>query len=229
MMRGVLGSEDGQAMVEAAIVLPSVVLLFLMTLQLAMLQQARLIADYAAFAAARTGIVRNGDNGQGKDGTDGPMHDAAVFALLPTYGRTDSFTALAATAARFKAEDAALTAAGLSQVRVFVLNPVAADFKTYGGHLDGQELDFDDVRPGATEATLLSLELRYLYELRVPVANKLIQSLWLAARAVSSSPPDGVDPAALAAAATAGRVFLPVTAFYSMRMQSNPYLKWAHP
>jgi hypothetical protein len=227
MMRGVLGSEDGQAVVEAAIVLPSVVLLFLMTLQLSMLQQARLMADYAAFAAARTGIVRNGDNGH--EGTDGPMHDAAVFALLPTYGRTDSFTTLAATAARFKAEDAALTTAGLSQVKVLVLNPVAADFKTYGGHLDGQELDFDDVRPGATEATLLSLQVRYLYELRVPVANKLIQGLWLAARAVSGAPADGVDSAALAAEAAAGRVFLPVTAFYSMRMQSNPYLKWAHP
>jgi hypothetical protein len=229
MMPGVLRSEEGQAVVEAAIVLPAVVLLILMTLQLAMLQQARLLADYAAFAAARTGIVHNGDNGQGNRGTDGPMHDAAVFVLLPTYGRTDSFTALAATAARFKADDLALTAMGLPQVRVVVLNPVAADFKTYGGHLDGQEIDFDDVRPGATDATQLSLQVRYLYELRVPLANKAIQGLWLAALAAAGTTPDGVDPAALAAAAAAGRFFLPVTAFYSMRMQSNPYLKWAHP
>jgi hypothetical protein len=254
--------EEGQAVVEAAILLPAMVFLLLMTIQLAMLQQARLMADYAAYSAARTGIVQNGNNGTNNAGTDGPMHDAAVLAVLPTYGRTDSFAALATTAARFKAEDLLLKPAGLSQVRVFVLNPVAADFASWGGHLNGQELDFDDLRPGAAEATLLSLQVRYLYELRVPFANKMIQSLWLAARAglleqwrgfdwtaprltkadavsasraaaggktVADGTPEGINAAALVAAGAAGRFYLPVEAYYTMRMQSNPYLTWAHP
>jgi hypothetical protein len=223
--------EQGQAVVEAAILLPGMVFLILMTMQLTMLQQARLMADYAAFAAARTGIVQNGNNGTNNGGTDGPMHDAAAFAVLPTFGRTDSFAALAATAARFKAEDAALKAAGLSQIRVFILNPVAGDFSQRGAHLNGQELDFDDLRPGAAEATLLSLQVRYLYELRVPFANQAIQSLWLAAagQALADGTPEGVRASSLRAAGAAGRFYLPVEAYYTMRMQSNPYLKWAHP
>jgi hypothetical protein len=258
MIRG----EQGQAVVEAAILLPAMVFLMLMTIQLAMLQQARLMADYAAFSAARTGIVQNGNNGTNNAGTDGPMHDAAVLAVLPTFGRTDSFAALAATAVRFKAEEVALKAVGLSQVRVFVLNPVVADFGTWGAHLNGQELDFDDVRPGATEATLLSLHVRYLYELRVPFANKMIQSVWMAARVgmlgqwrgfdwtaprvagadavaasraaaagqtIADGTPEGIKLSGLVAAGAAGRFYLPVEAYYTMRMQSNPYLKWAHP
>lgn len=261
----VLRNQDGQAVVEAAILLPGMVVLFLMVIQLALLQEARLLADYAAFSAARAGIVHNGDNGSDNKGTDGAMHDAAVFALLPAYGRTDSFATLTETAVRFKVEETALTALGLAPVRVFVRSPVAKDFQTYGGHLNGQELDFDDVRPGATEATLLSLQVRYLYELRVPFANKMIQTIWLAARAgvlgnwrgfdwssprfltssgVSADPvtrlaaapltvadgtPEGIRVAALLAAAAAGRFFLPVEAYATQRMQSNPYLKWAHP
>jgi hypothetical protein len=261
----VLRNQDGQAVVEAAILLPGMVVLFLMILQLALLQEARLLADYAAFSAARTGIVHNADNGKDNKGTDGAMHDAAVFALLPSYGRTDSFTTLAETALRFKVEETALTALGLAPVRVFVRSPVAKDFQTYGGHLNGQELDFDDVRPGATDATLLSLQVRYLFELRVPFANKMIQTIWLAARAgvlsnwrgfdwttprfvtssglaadpvsraaaaaltVADGTPEGIRVASLLAAGATGRFFLPVEAYATQRMQSNPYLKWAHP
>src|SRR5260370_31222242 len=174
--------EEGQAVVEAAVVLPALILLLLLTIQLTQLQQASIVAEYAAFAAARTGIVMNGDNGS-SNGFDGPMHRAAVLAVLPSFGRTDSWTNIAATLIKFKAQDALLRPFGLSQVRVYVHNPVARDFKALGEHLNGQELDFAAVRPAAAEATLLSLQIRYLYELRVPFANKLIQTIWLASRA----------------------------------------------
>jgi hypothetical protein len=258
-------AAEGQAVVEAAIMLPAMVFLMLVTIQLTMLQQARLMADYAAYAAARTGIVQNGNNGTTTRGTDGPMHAAAVLAILPTYGRTDSFTALALAQTRFAADDALLSGFGLTQVRVFVLNPTKADFTSWGGHLNGQEIDFDDVRPGATDATLLSLQVRYLYELRVPFANYMIQSIWMAARVgllnawrgydwtsprlgtnsggdaigtsraasagviVQDGTPEGIPLASLYAAGLARRYYMPVEAYYTMRMQSNPYLKWAHP
>ncbi len=256
--------EQGQALVEAAFILPAMIFLLLLTLQLTQLQQARLMVEYAAFAAARAGIVMNGDNGS-SNGFDGPMHDAAVLAVLPTFGRTDSWTHLLATEARFRAGDVALRPFGLSQVRVYVRNPVRADFASLGQHLNGQEIDFDDVRPDAAEATLLSLQIRYLYELKVPFANRLIQTIWLASQAgmletwqgadwtapkvggqagsdavpvsramaagrtVPDGTPEGIRLAGLVAAGAVRRYYLPVEAFYTMRMQSNPFLKWARP
>jgi hypothetical protein len=249
--------EDGQAVVEAAIVLPAMVFLLLLALQLTQLQQARVLAEYAAFAAARAGIVMDGDPAR--------MKQAATLAVLSGSGPSDGMSALAGTLLRFQAADAVLRPFGLEQVRVHVHNPVAAEFALWGRHLDDQEIDFDDVRPGATEATLLSLQIRWLYELRVPFANRMIQSIWMAAkggllrawrgwdltaprfgsqagpdaiaasRAASASitvpdgTPEGIPLSALAAGARAGRYYLPVQAFYTMRMQSNPYRKWAHP
>jgi hypothetical protein len=247
--------EDGQAVVEAALVLPAMIFLLLLTLQLTQLQRARILADYAAFAAARTGIVFNGNPDK--------MKDAATLAILPSSGRTDDLEQIGLTLAHFKATDAALGAFGFEQLRLYVRNPVKADFRTFGGHLDGQEIDFDDVRPAAAEATLLSLQVRYLYELRVPFANRMIQAIWMAAHAgmlsswrgsdwtgpkygtstgpdavtvssiaaagttVADGTPEGIRLAGLFAAAKAGHFYLPVEAFYTMRMQSNPYLNWA--
>src|SRR5690349_18130385 len=148
MLRG----EQGQAIVEAAFVLPSMVFLLLLTIQLTQLQRARLLADSAAFAAARAGIVMNGDRER--------MRDAAVLALLPSVGRTDSVPVAARTLARFEAENALVEPLGLELVRVDVQSPVGADFAVWGRHLNGREIDFDDVRPAAAEATLLSLRLR---------------------------------------------------------------------
>jgi hypothetical protein len=212
-----LWREEGQAMVEAALVLPAIVFLILASLQLTQLQQARVLADYAAFAAARAGIVMNGDPAR--------MLSAATLAVLPATGPTDSVAAMARTLVRFKAEDAVLRRFGLDQVRVLVRNPASSDFAAWGPHLRGEEIDFDDVRPGAAEATLLSLQVWFLCELRVPFANKLLQNIWMAARRAAA--PGDVPAAPLLAAARAGRYYLPVQAFYTMRMQSNPYLKWA--
>jgi hypothetical protein len=244
--------EDGQAVVEAALVLPAMIFLLLLTIQLTQLQRARILADYAAFAAARTGIVFSGDPDK--------MKEAATLAILPGCGRTDTLEDVVNSLATFKATEALLSRAGLAQLRIYVRNPVKADFKTFGAHLGGQEIDFDDVRPGAAEATLLSLQVRYLYELRVPFANRMIQSIWMAAHTgflsswrgsdwtgprygtstgpdavtvsnaaavgstVQDGTPEGIGLAALSAAANTGHFYLPVEAFYTMRMQSNPYL-----
>jgi len=217
-----MGGEGGQAMVEAAFVLPLTVALILCTIQITQLQQARVLVEYAAFNAARAGIVQNGN--AGSDGATGPMHDAAALSLLPAHGRTDGFGALAQTWATFRAREAALRALGLRIVQVTVLNPRRGDFHRFGQHLGGQEIDFDDVRPEAVDVSLLSIRVRYLAELRVPLANKLIHSLWLARRLRS-----GDHVGALALAGRQGRYFVPVEAFQTMRMQSNPFLRWAAP
>jgi hypothetical protein len=256
--------EQGQAVVEAAFILPAMVFLILLTIQLTQLQQARLMVEYAAFSAARTGIVHNGDNGR-TNGFDGPMHDAAALAILPTFGRTDDWGPLGATWVRFQAEDFALRQFGMSQVRVYVLSPVKGDFTALGQHLNGQEIDFDDVRPQAADANLLSIQVRYFYEMKVPFANKLIQTIWMASKSgllqtwkgadwtsprlgtqtgpdavalsraasvganVADGTPEGISLGAMLAASATNRYYLPVEAWYTMRMQSNPYLRWAHP
>src|SRR5256886_14873537 len=105
------------------------------------------------------------------------------MAILPTFGRTDDMPHFLGTQARYAVQDRVLRPFGLSQVRVYVHNPVVGDFRQLGQHLNGEEIDFDDVRPAAAEATLLSLQVRYLYEMHVPFANKLIQTIWLASKA----------------------------------------------
>jgi len=256
--------------VEAAFVLPAMIFLILCAIQLTQIQQARLLTEYAAFNAARAGIVHNGDNGTSDGFGDGPMYDAAVLSILPSLGRTDSFTEMGKRLVPFKLLDNVLAPFKLSKVRVYVRNPKKADFSKYGQHLNGREIDFDDVRPGATDATLLEIQVRYLYEMRIPFANKLIQTIWMAthvgsgnARALDAwtgfdmtSPkafaptgpdavalsralaaavryddgtPEQVNLGALVAAGGFGRYYLPLEAYYTMRMQSNPFKKWAHP
>ena len=259
--------ESGQAVVEAAIILPAMIFLLLCTIQLAQLQQARMMVEYAAFAAARTGIVMNGNNGASRGVSDGAMRDAAVLAILPTFGRTDSLPAIAKTLLQFKARDALLRPFGLGQVRVFVWSPDASAFDQYGQHLNSKELDFDDMRPQVAPQTLLSLQVRYLYEMKVPFANRMLQTIWLASkiggvgglrswrgadwtgprlgtqkgpdavaatramvvgRTVADGTPEGISLGGLSLAGARGLYYLPVEAWYSMRMQSNPYRRWAH-
>src|SRR4051812_1237808 len=262
--------ESGQAIVEAAFVLPAMIFLILCAIQLTQIQQARLLTDYAAFNAARAGIVHNGDNGDSDGFSDGPMYDAAVLSIVPSLGRSDSFTEVAKRVAPFKVVDTILGGFKLSRMRVYVRNPKKADFAKYGQHLNGREIDFDDVRPGATDATLLEIQVRYLYELRIPFANKLVQTMWMAThvglggfraldqwkgfdmtspRAFTANGPDAVEltrggaafvgyddgtpeqvniGALVAAGAAGGHYYLPLEAYYTMRMQSNPFRKWAH-
>src|SRR5690606_6371609 len=120
--------------------------------QLAMVQQARLMTEYATFQAARAGVVWNGSNER--------MHDAAVMALLPTMGRTDDWTWLARTwrssraperelqpllwgAARAQGNGQSLT----GQVRVDTIGPNSVEsrggFWNLAGGAAWSELDFD--------------------------------------------------------------------------------------
>src|SRR5918912_893402 len=96
--------EEGQALVEAALVLPTMVLLILGAIQLTQIQRARVAAEYGAFAAARTGIVMNGDPAK--------MRDAAALAILPAFGKTGGAEEMAASLARLKAEETALAPLG---------------------------------------------------------------------------------------------------------------------
>ena len=204
--------ESGQAGVEAALVMPMLVMAGLMALQLAALQQARILTEYAAFLAARAGIVWGANNER--------MRDAALFALLPTLGRTDDPASLGETWERARRQSARLDAlmprpadapaaianAGLlGLVRVDLVEPAGLP-PHWRVPDDWRELDFDDpdafveapappgsreeeLAPGGDElrrALVLSIRVRYWYELRVPLANFALFHAWVATNAGAS-------------------------------------------
>ncbi|OJT20142.1 hypothetical protein BO221_33710 [Archangium sp. Cb G35] len=248
------GRQSGQAAVEAALVLPLMVFLGLGLLQLTLMQQAKLMTEYAAYCAARSGIVWNGNTER--------MRDAALVALLPTLGRTDTPPELARTWTRARLQDEMLRrlpwptrdvavpdsvngAPLFGLVRVDTVNPsgsspVRSVWKPRSA-TKGRELDFDGpeglAEESYREATVLSVRVRYWYELRVPFANQLVSTAWRAANAgVGLGHQRGYatlhrqEPGVLRGLAASRRYFLPLTATYSLRMQSNFHFKWLmHP
>lgn len=82
--------------------MPLMVFMCLGIIQLTMIEQAKIMTEYAAYNAARAGIVWNGNNER--------MHDAAIFSLLPTMGDTHDLPTTAWTWAKAQAWDSALSA-----------------------------------------------------------------------------------------------------------------------
>ena len=60
-LRRLWRDEDGQALVEGALVLPAMTFLVIGIIQLVMIQHARVMTEYAAYQAVRAGIVHNAD------------------------------------------------------------------------------------------------------------------------------------------------------------------------
>ncbi len=202
-------------MIEAALVMPMAVVLFLAILQLALLEHARLFTEYAAFQAVRAGVVWGGNLER--------MQDAALVALLPTLGRTDDLASMALTYGKASATQAAVAKLAwptsvprewngvplrglvrVDPVRPRATSELAQVWKLQGG-ARWKEIDFDGVdafpqhrddtaheqhleRPtddDADEASLraatrLTIRLRYLYELKIPVANSFLFVAWYA-------------------------------------------------
>jgi hypothetical protein len=165
------GKESGQAAVEAALTLPLTVFLVLGTIQMFLLLQARVLTEYAAFRAVRTGVVKYGDCE--------PMTHAAIGALLPAITRTDSAGALgAAFLARsdnfYKPQrDSGHTGSivWLSRERP-LLSEIPAD----------EEESFDDPARYQRVADVMRLETRlvFWYPMRIPFANWVLSRMFLA-------------------------------------------------
>ncbi len=197
----------GQVAVEGALAVPVVLMLGLGIVQLGLVQQARLLAQYAAFAAARAGVVWGAREAR--------MHDAALLVLMPLLGRAGSWDAVATAWPAAHRE---------GRVRVDVLGPEVAD-----GTVPGPpDFDLPDSYPEGTgprnesdqealrAATLLTVRVRYLHELVVPLAGWVVFTCWLA-----SHPDDPEVEALEQRAREEHRYFLPLPATYTLRMQST--------
>jgi len=137
--------EDGQAVVEPPSCFRRWVFLLLLALQLTQLQQARVLRKYAAFAAARAGIVLNSD----------PVRMTQARNARGAAGQRPIrrvVTALAKTLLRFQAEDAVSGPLVSSNARVRA-QPGGAGLRSLGKAPGPSGDDFDaSSRP--TEATL---------------------------------------------------------------------------
>lgn len=202
--------ESGQVLVEAAVVVPLALLCLLGLLQLVLLQEARLLVEYAGYRAARTGSLWNADTDR--------MVASARLVLGPTAcpSRWPGVSCPPTDRPELRA------AAGAEALRVLSAGggfPGLA-LSVRGPALDLAEWDFDDpaARP---DDGVITVELRYWVELRVPFADS---GLWHAWRAVGGA--RELQPAtrlAVEAAAAAGRYFVPIETRHAFRMQSNRF------
>ncbi|MET0402715.1 MAG: TadE family protein [Cystobacter sp.] len=181
--------ESGQAAVEAALIIPMMVFMVLGIIQLGMMHQARLMAEYAAYRSARAGIVNHAHCEL--------MRNAAYYAVLPTLGVTPSRQAgrvdTLKRAIKVYHEYANKGANNpvlfhlpgqLEKLRVEVLNPKQSQlsglFAQYGGAMNQQEVDYDDLRDDTiVRANLLTVRITYFYEMRIPFANWLIHGWFM--------------------------------------------------
>ncbi|ADO68868.1 TadE/TadG family type IV pilus assembly protein [Stigmatella aurantiaca] len=163
--------QSGQAMVEAALTLPLTVFLILGTLQFFLLLQARLLTEYAAFRAVRTGSVKHGDCEA--------MTHAAIAALLPAFTRTDSARRLGEA---FYAHKDNLYQpqkdSGHSGAIVWISRerPLRAELR------EDEEESFDDPARYTRMADVVRLEARLIFwfPMRIPFANWVLGRMILA-------------------------------------------------
>ncbi|MGC4116619.1 MAG: pilus assembly protein [Myxococcales bacterium] len=173
-------NQDGQAAVESAIVFPLGVFMMLGIIQLTLIQQSRLMLEYAAFNAARAGVVWNGEPAK--------MERAAIISLLPTLPslpfvddgqkiRVDEPELLLKRYLFIRGANTLGGALKLQLIKVETLNPTTDDFQN-----GKEEIDFDMVGDGlaARQKSQLTIRLTYFYDLRLPIINKFFFETWLA-------------------------------------------------
>ncbi|WNG40256.1 pilus assembly protein [Archangium minus] len=230
------GRESGQAAVESAIVLPLFVFLILGTLQLGLMHQARLVTKYAAYKAVRAGALHNAQTKV--------MERAALAVLLPLVSRDaggGEFIKTINNATDFQekwgwsAVKANMMAdAGIPYVEVTTCGPSTKE-------VSGTELDFDDPRQAASKGwkeshrTKLRIQLTFNYRMPIPFANWVIHAaafnreipllMRMGEKESTGTPNFGTHQSKYTAAANKGLYVLPIRAAYTMRMQSNVFVK----
>jgi hypothetical protein len=242
-MRQVLGKlgqlrrrRPGQALVEAALTLPLTTFLILGSIQLFMMQQARLMADYAVMRATRAGSVNFGDCRS--------MTHAAIASVLPTFARTatpaDLGTAFRARAGNDYGGTQGSNTKSYSGAIVWLFreNPVIGSVEV--------EENFDDFHQTADQQRL-EVRMVFWYPLRIPFADWVMTRMFLAHYGLqsylASNPlaetqkarwPTGFQTADLNSFAAAGvaqefvdrtgrgEYVYPIQSTYSMRMMTPP-------
>ncbi len=179
--------NTGQAMVEYIIILPVLLLLIMGILQFALIYQAKITLNYAAFETARAGSLNNAKITA--------MQDAFASAMAPLYSNDDGANEF------IQARQWVRNQITDGYVGITVINPSNASFTEFGvnnadGNLEipNDNLMYRDATPlggsqqSLQDANLLKIHIGYCYELYVPFVNRII---WLMQRYA----PGGAAPA----------------------------------
>ncbi|MFZ5471155.1 MAG: TadE/TadG family type IV pilus assembly protein [Myxococcota bacterium] len=242
--------ESGQAAVESALTLPLTVFMVLGTLQLFMMMQGRVMAQYAAFRATRAGSLNHGDCAR--------MKHAAIGALLPSFvtflGSATPGASPAqklANAFRLRMNNRYAGAADNDHtsrpsgdngpiVWIFRERPTVAYVRLIGGAV-GEDTQFDKpMTPAEVDQRRLEVRLIYWYPMRIPFANWVMTASFLAQWGLrdytaqnplmetqranwtrdSVSTPDPAIGAEMLSRFTRGQYVVPLEATYTMRMMT---------
>jgi Flp pilus assembly protein TadG len=164
-------------MVEFLIVIPLLLLILLGTLQFALIYQAKITLNYAAFEAARAGSLNSA--------REFAMYDAVARTMAPLY--THEATIDAYKAGRQQVRDEIDN----GYVLIEVVNPSPDSFSDFGNTDNGRTYIPSDnlIYRGAgvgtdsnqtiQDANLLKIQVYYCYELVVPFVNRI---LWVMMR-----------------------------------------------
>lgn len=198
MKKMVHPNHKGQALTETALIMPIMMMMALVIWQLILIQHARIMVEYAAHCACRTGIVRNADVTY--------MQNAALIAVLPIYGRTDNLAQTILTYGKMRAilsasnavdgatgslTDAVKEMIGVNIgsvmpntafVSVEITNPKNEHFWIAGRNV--VEIDFDYFNPvegiiNNAQINYLAAEVRVMVPLKIPVVNKAIFQMYV--------------------------------------------------
>jgi len=161
--------QRGQAAVEAALTMPLAVFLVLGTLQLFMMLQARLMAEHAAFVAARAGALSQGRCER--------MLHASLLAVLPTFDRTDRPALVAEAFGARRMNRFSPARDGQRNGPILWIFRDLSNRDTVPRGRDDAGFDNPDRRP----LSRLEVELVFWYPLRIPFANWVIAHMTLAA------------------------------------------------
>lgn len=177
---------------ETALVLPLTVFLFFGTLQLILMMQGRILAQYAVSRATRSGSLNHG--------SCGAMQDVALAALLPSlepfakgadkaksFVRTFTRTGPDGASWRDNRYNYTNPAGGLRGV-VWIdrVAPLAGDIDEY------TEEYFDVARGPNDQVWRLETRMVYWYPLRIPFANWVISEIAMVQLGIDTY--RGIDP-----------------------------------
>lgn len=208
--------ESGQAMVEFVLSAMTFLFAVLGVIQLALVLNAYSLVRYAAYNAARAGIVHNGDIDV--------MRDAArisMLAVFPRHGRADHIRGFTENYLGALATDdlGLFTYFGEPITEVKVLHK--------DNMLCGTSITFDDPRAGRD--ALLTVQVVHQYELVIPLVNRII--FWLHMRYKQGNRYHGEETVDSLAAKTDKmrrtgefrdiEYRIPLVAHNTMRMQSD--------
>ncbi|MET0534243.1 MAG: TadE/TadG family type IV pilus assembly protein [Steroidobacter sp.] len=200
-------AQRGAAIAETLIVMPVLVMVIMGAIQVAMIYEAKATLNHATLQAARAGAVNNADLNSIRAGL--------ARGLLPLYSPNSSLAGLSRTLATEVLPDVAT-----SSIRI--LNPTREAFTDFGVNVRGvREIPNDRLylrpttlggqsRVTIQDANILRVQVRYGYELKVPV----VRWVFRAALRITRPGLDTVERAMLAANR------LPMMATATVRMQT---------